>query len=78
MKNCVLFFMMFFCVIVMFCCAACIHDLKVMKAYNNSIQKQLGQIAIEQAEQSKEIRVMKTNNDIVFDLVIKNEWESEK
>lgn len=78
MKNCVLFLMMFFCVIVMFCCAACIHDLRVMKAYNNSIQEQLGQIAIEQAEQSKEIRVMKTNNDIVFDLVIKNDWESEK
>ena len=78
MKNCILIIMIFCCVIVMFCCAACIHDLKVMKAYNNSIQEQLGQIAIEQAEQSKEIRVMKTNNDIVFDLVIKNDWESEK
>lgn len=75
MKNCVLFLMMFFCVIVMFCCAACIHDLRVMKAYNNSIQEQLGQIATEQEVQSKEMRVMKTNNEIVFDLVINKEWE---
>ena len=75
MKNYVLFLMMFFCVIVMFCCAACIHDLKVMKAYNNSIQEQLGQIATEQEAQSKEMRVMKTNNEIVFDLVINKEWE---
>ena len=75
MKNCVLFLMMLFCVIVMFCCAACIHDLKVMKAYNNSIQEQLGQIATEQEAQSKEMRVMKTNNEIVFDLVINKEWE---
>ena len=75
MKNCVLFIMMFFCVIVMFCCAACLHDLRVMKAYNNSIQEQLGQIATEQEAQSKEMRVMKTNNEIVFDLVINKEWE---
>ena len=75
MKNCVLFLMMFFCVIVMFCCAACIHDIKVMKAYNNRIQEQLGQIATEQEAQSKEMRVMKTNNEIVFDLVINKEWE---
>ena len=46
-----------------------------MKAYNNSIQKQLGQIATEQEAQSKEMRVMKTNNEIVFDLVINKEWE---
>ena len=75
MKNCVLFLMMFFCVIVIFCCAACIHDLRVMKAYSNSIQEQLGQIATEQEAQSKEMRVMKTNNEIVFDLVINKEWE---
>lgn len=75
MKNCILIIMIFCCVIVMFCCAACIHDLKVMKAYNNSIQEQLGQIAIEQEEQSKEMRVMKTNNEIVYDLVINKEWE---
>ena len=75
MKDCILIIMIFCCVIVMFCCAACIHDLRVMKAYNNSIQEQLGHLAIELAEQSKEMRVMKTNNEIVFDLVINKEWE---
>lgn len=75
MKNCILIIMIFCCVIVMFCCAACIHDLKVMKAYNNSIQEQLGQIAIEQEEQLKEMRIMRTNNEIVYDLVINKEWE---
>jgi hypothetical protein len=58
-----------------FCCAACIHDLKVVKAYNRSLQKQMMQIAAEQETQSKEMRVMKTNNDIVFDIVINKEWE---
>ena len=75
MKNCLLIIMIFACVIVMFCRAACLHDLRVMKAYNNSIQEQLGQIAIEQAEHEKEMRVMKTNNEIVYDLVINKEWE---
>ena len=75
MKNGILYFMIFSCIIMIFCCAACIHDLRVMKAYNNSIQEQLGQLAIEQAEQSKEMRVMKTNNEIVFDMVINKEWE---
>lgn len=78
MKNCILIIMIFCCVIVMFCCAACLHDLKVMKAYNNSIQEQLGQIAIEQEEQSKAMRIMKTNNEIVYDLVINQEWEIEE
>ena len=75
MKNCLLIIMIFSFFIVMFCCAACLHDLRVMKAYNNSIQEQLGQIAIEQAEHEKEMRVMKTNNEIVYDLVINKEWE---
>jgi hypothetical protein len=46
-----------------------------MKAYNIRLQEQMGQLAIEQEEQSKEMRVMKTNNEIVFDLVINKEWE---
>lgn len=33
------------------------------------------QLASEQKEQAKEMRVMKTNNEIVFDLVINKEWE---
>jgi hypothetical protein len=49
-----------------------------MKAYNIRLQELMGQLAIEQAEQSKEMRVMKTNNEIVFDLVINKEWENEK
>ena len=81
MKNnfliniCVLSIMIFCCVIVMFCCAAVVHDLKVMKQINFRLQEEMGQLAVEQAEQSKEMRVMKTNNDIVFDLVINKEWE---
>ena len=75
MKNGILYLMFFCCVIVIFCCAACIHDLRVMKAYNFRLQEQMDQLAIEQAEQSKEMRVMKTNNDIVFDIVINKEWE---
>ena len=75
MKNGILYLMIFSCIIVIFCCAACIHDLKVMKAYNIRLQEQMGQLAIEQAEQSKEMRVIKTNNEIVFDLVINKEWE---
>jgi hypothetical protein len=49
-----------------------------MKAYNIRLQELMGQLVIEQAEQSKEMRVMKTNNEIVFDLVINKEWENEK
>lgn len=75
MKNGILYFMIFCCIIVIFCCAACIHDLKVVKAYNRSLQEQMMQIAAEQETQSKEMRVMKTNNDIVFDMVINKEWE---
>lgn len=75
MKNFLLLIMTFCCIIVIFCCAACLHDLRVMKAYNNRLQEQLGQIVTEQAEQQKELRVMKTNNEIVFDLVINKEWE---
>ena len=75
MKNGILYLMIFCCVIVIFCCAACIHDLKVVKAYNRSFQEQMMQIAAEQETQSKEMRVMKTNNDIVFDIVINKEWE---
>lgn len=33
------------------------------------------QLASEQKEQAKEMRVMKTNNDIVFNMVINKEWE---
>lgn len=33
------------------------------------------QLASEQKEQAKEMRVMKTNNEIVFDMVINKEWE---
>ena len=33
------------------------------------------QLASEQKEQAKEMRVMKTNNEIVFDLVINKEWK---
>lgn len=35
------------------------------------------QLASEQKEQAKEMRVMKTNNDIVFNMVINKEWENE-
>jgi len=75
MKHCALFLMIFCCVIVIFCCAACIHDLKVVKAYNRALQEQMMQITAAQEAQSKEMRVMKTNNDIVFDIVINKEWE---
>ena len=75
MKNGILCLMIFSCIIVIFCCAACIHDLKVVKAYNRSLQEQMMQIVAEQETQSKEMRVMKTNNDIVFDIVINKEWE---
>ena len=75
MKNCALFLVIFCCVIMMFCCAACLHDLQVLRAYNSRLQEEIWKIATEQAEQSKEMRVMKTNNEIVFDMVINKEWE---
>ena len=36
------------------------------------------QLASEQKEQAKEMRVMKTNNEIVFDMVINKEWEKRR
>lgn len=75
MKNCILIIMTFCCVIVMFCCAACLHDLQVLREYNNRLQAEIWQISIEQEAQSKEMRVMKTNNEIVFEMVINKEWE---
>jgi hypothetical protein len=48
-----------------------------MKEYNYRLQEQLGQIVMEQEAQQKELRVMKTNNDLVLDLVINKEWEIE-
>lgn len=77
MKHALLLIMMFSFVIVIFCCAACFHDLWVMKEYNYRLQEQLGQIVMEQEAQQKELRVMKTNNDLVLDLVINKEWEIE-
>ena len=78
MKNGLLIIMIFACVIVMFCCAACLHDLRVVKAYNKSLQEQMNLIRNEQEAQSKEMRVMKQNNDIVFNLAINKEWEIEE
>lgn len=75
MKNCILIIMMFCCVIVMFCCAACLHDLQALREYNNRLQMEIWQISIEQEAQSKEMRIMRTNNEIVYDLVINKEWE---
>jgi hypothetical protein len=75
MKNGIIYLMIFCCVIVMFCCAACLHDLQVLREYNNRLQAEIWQISIEQEAQSKEMRVMKTNNEIVFDMVINKEWE---
>ncbi len=77
MKNCALFLVIFCCVIMMFCCAFCIHDLRTLRAYNVRLQEGMMQLASEQKEQAKEIRVMKTNNDIVFNMVINKEWENE-
>lgn len=77
MKHGLLLIVMISFVIVSFCCACCIHDLRVMKEYNYRLQEQLGQIVIEQQAQQKELRVMKTNNDLVLDLVINKEWEIE-
>lgn len=77
MKNCALFLVIFCCVIMMFCCACCIHDLRTLRAYNVRLQEGMMQLASEQKEQAKEMRVMKTNNDIVFNMVINKEWENE-
>lgn len=77
MKHALLLIVMISFVIVIFCCAACFHDLRVMKEYNYRLQEQLGQIVMEQEAQQKELRVIKTNNDLVLDLVINKEWEIE-
>lgn len=76
MKHyCLIALNMFILIVFIFCCAACYHDLQVLRAYNARLQEGIFQLAQEQEEQAKEMRVMKTNNEIVYDLVINKEWE---
>lgn len=74
-KYCLIVLNIFILCVFIFCCAACYHDLQVLRAYNARLQEGIFQLAQEQEEQVKEMRVMKTNNEIVYDLVINKEWK---
>ena len=51
------------------------HDINILRYYNESLRQSILEVQQEQEEQAKEMRVMKTNNEIVYDLVINKEWE---
>ena len=74
-KYCLIVLNIFILCVFIFCCAACFHALRVLRAYNVRLQEGIFQLSLEQEEQAKEMRVMKTNNEIVYDLVINKEWE---
>lgn len=76
-KRCVLIFITALLFFLLSCCFACFRDLRTMKEYNLSLQKQMAQLEMDQAEQSKEMRLLKTNNDIMFELVINKDWKNE-
>lgn len=73
--KCLSLFIIAFLFFLLACCVACFHDLQIMKAYNQNLQLQMAQLELDQEEQLKEVRLLKTNNDIMFELVINKEWE---
>ena len=79
MKNNV--FMIFICINLLllsaagFVVAGLYHDINILRYYNDSLRQSILEVQQEQEEQAKEMRVMKTNNEIVYDLVINKEWK---
>lgn len=51
------------------------HDINILRYYNESLRQSILEVQQKQKEQAKEMRIMKTNNEIVYDLVINKEWE---
>lgn len=79
MKNNV--FMIFICINLLllsaagFVVAGLYHDINILRYYNDSLRQSILEVQQKQEEQAKEMRIMKTNNEIVYDLVINKEWE---
>ena len=79
MKNNV--FMIFICINLLllsaagFVVAGLYHDINILRYYNESLRQSILEVQQKQEEQAKEMRIMKTNNEIVYDLVINKEWE---
>lgn len=79
MKNNV--FMIFICINLLllsaagFVVAGLYHDINILRYYNESLRQSILEVQQKQKEQAKEMRIMKTNNEIVYDLVINKEWE---
>lgn len=79
MKNNV--FMIFICINLLllsaagFVVAGLYHDINILRYYNESLRQSILGVQQKQEEQAKEMRVMKTNNEIVYDLVINKEWK---
>lgn len=79
MKNNV--FMIFICINLLllsaagFVVAGLYHDINILRYYNESLRQSILGVQQKQEEQAKEMRIIKTNNEIVYDLVINKEWE---